>query len=115
MPARTTIAVDWNRVMTLNFEAGYMHAVFPHAISPGRCSQSRIFRRCGELTRLLKNAGNQRSDSRRPLYYAGLLHREPYLAGLTLGAALTVASMAVPAAETVHLPVEPVSVNGTVK
>ena len=38
----------------------------------------------------------------------------PYLAGLTLGIALALASVAGPAA-TVHLLVELVSVNGTVK
>jgi hypothetical protein len=38
----------------------------------------------------------------------------PYLAGLTLGIVLALASMAVPAA-TVHLLVELVSVNGTAK
>ena len=65
------------------------------------------------MTRLIKNAGNLEFPG--VLSYVGVLSRGFYLAGLTLAAALTVVSMAVPAAATVHLLVEPVSVNGTVK
>ena len=79
------------------------------------CSRSRIFRRRGELTRPIKKKRGE-SGIRFPAFSFMLAFNPagPYLAGLTLGIALALASVAGPAA-TVHLLVELVSVNGTVK
>jgi len=83
--------------------------------SAANCSPSRISRKRGEPAHGLKQKRRE-SDIRSPalslmltFYPAG-----PYLAGLNLRVALALASMAVPAV-TLHLLVEPISVNGTVK